>query len=215
MATVQSPEEQRVLLRNVDWATYERLLAEREKNPAPRFTYDKGRLEILSPLTLEHEECSDNVRFLVRLLAGEWGMDIRALGSMTLKREDIQGGVEPDGCFYIQSLKSVRGKRRIDPRMDPPPDLAIEIDITHPTLDKLPIYARFGVAEVWRYDGHRLDIYVLEGEQYSERAESAVLSGVTSSALDQLLTESQTLGSVEWERRVREWARELRNLSTK
>lgn len=210
MATVQSPEEQRVVLRHASWETYERLLEERGEDRVPRYAYDKGRLEIVSPLTPEHEESSRDIEFVVRLAAQGLGLAIRSFGSMTLKREDLEGGAEPDGCYYyIQREGDIRGKRRPDLAVDPPPDLVIEVDVTHPTLDKLPIYARFGVPQVWRYDGHRLEICVLEGDRYRESPQSVALPGVAAEALERLLAESREMDSVAWQGRVMEWTRGL------
>jgi Uma2 family endonuclease len=208
MATTQIPFEQRIVLPNVGWDTYERLLEGREGR-APRFTYDRGALEVVSPLLPEHEELSGNLRFVVRVLAEELGISIRDFGSMTLRREDLQGGLEPDGCFYIQNEPSIRAKARPDLRLDPPPDLAIEVDITHPSLDKLPVYARFGVPELWRYAGRALTIFSLEAGGYVERAESRVLAGVTARDLAGLLEASGRPDPAAWVRRVREWERGL------
>lgn len=209
MATVDIPGEQRVVLHNISWETYERLLNERGKRRYPRFTYDRGVLEIMSPVSLEHEESADNLRFLVRTLLEELGIDFRTAGSMSLKSREIEGGAEPDGCFYIQNEPGVRGQLRIDLSMDPPPDLAIEVDVTNPSLNKLLIYARFGLPEVWRHDGARLRIYVLRGDRYMESAESSVLPGVTADAMSELLEQSKLENARLWQRRVREWARRV------
>ena len=128
---------------------------------------------------------------------------------MTLKREDIEAGVEPDSSFYIGIEPLIRGKEEVDLSTDPPPDLVIEVDITNSSLDKLPVYARFGVPEVWRYAGGKLEIRVLVGGRYAESAESLVLPGVRADELTRLLEESGRTGSVAWARRVREWARGL------
>ena len=209
MATVQGTQEQRIVLRNVEWATYERLLSGREENKSPRFTYDRRMLEIVSPLTLRHEEPSRNIEFLVRVVTNGLGINVRSSGSMTLKREDIEAGAEPDSSYYIGSEPLVRGKEEVDLAVDPPPDLVIEVDVTNPSLDKLPVYARFGVPEVWRYAGGKLAIRVLVGGRYAESAESLVLPGVRAGELTRLLEESTRIGSVAWARRVREWARGL------
>ena len=205
MATAQETQEQRILLRNASWGTYERLLEEREGR-TPRLTYDRGVLEIMSPLTLRHEEPGENIRLLIRAVAEERGVDLRAAGSMTLKREDIEAGVEPDSSFYIGSEPLVRGKEEVDLSTDPPPDLVIEVDITNSSLDKLPVYARFGVPEVWRYAGGKLEIRVLVGGRYAESAESLVLPGVRADELTRLLEESGRMGSVEWAVSGGRWA---------
>lgn len=208
MAALESPQEQRVVLRNVSWEMYERLLAERDENQAPRFAYDRGMLEILTPLLREHEEYSSDAEFLVRTLAEELGTEITPVRAMTLKREDIEAGAEPDSSYYIQNEPSIRNNRRIDLSIHPPPDLVIEIDITSPSLNKLPIYTRFGVPEVWRYDGVALEIRVLRGDRYVISERSEVLSGVTADDLSELLGLSKHSGTLAWQRRVRDWAGE-------
>jgi Uma2 family endonuclease len=129
------------------------------------------------------------------------------VGSTTFKRGDIGLGFEPDASFYIENEERVRGKPRIDLYEDPPPDLVIEVDITSPSLDKFPIYARLGVHEVWRYDGTRATIFALGDGEYVEAGESAALPPLTSEVLTHFIAESASLGSTDWLRRVREWAR--------
>ena len=208
MATVLQPPDQRVVLRKVSWETYEGLLAGQEDSSAPRFTYDRGTLEIMSPLP-EHEEVNRALASLVENVAVEWRMSFRNLGSTTFKREDLGRGFEPDSCFYLRNAERMRGKARIDLTVDPPPDLVIEIDISHPSLDKLPIYAALGVPEVWRYEGGRLAVLVQEGDAYREREESLALPRVTTAALSDLPGESREMDPLDWILHVRDWARSL------
>jgi Uma2 family endonuclease len=204
--TVKSPAGQRVILHNVGWETYERLLADHENSSAPRFAYDRGELEIVSP-SPEHEHYNRSLALLVEILAEELDIDVYDLGSTTFRREDLERGFEPDSCFYVQNEEAIRGKDRIDLAVDPPPDLVIEIDITSPSLDKLPIYARLGVPEVWRYDGRRLAILKLEGERYAEADESTALPPVTGAVLSDFLRKSKTMRRTAWLKGVREWTR--------
>jgi Uma2 family endonuclease len=211
MATAVKPPEpiaQRVILPGVSWQTYERLLADFEDSHAAHFAYDQGVLEILV-LSAKHEEPNRTLALLIEMLALELDMDIRNLGSTTFKRADMLRGFEPDTCFYIQRVEQIRGKDEIDLTIDPPPDLVIEIDITHPSLDKLPIYAAVGVPEVWRYDGEAVTIYTLGQEIYSLSEVSRVLSGVTSRDLSRFIEESKQLKRPIWLRQVREWAQQL------
>ncbi len=115
MATVKSPPEQRTILYDVSWATYEQLLADNIDRPAPRFTYDRGTLEILVALSTEHEETKHTLAILVEMIAVEQGIDIRTVGSMTFKREDLAQGFEPDVSIYLQNEPRVRGVEQIDP----------------------------------------------------------------------------------------------------
>src|SRR5438876_12359159 len=204
-----TPAEQRVVLQNVSWETYEHLLADHLDASAPRFTFDRGVLEIMSPFS-EHEEYKEALSLLVELLADGLGMDIRNLGSTTFKRSQIERGFEADVCFYVQSAERMHGKVHIDPTVDPDPDLVIEIEITSPALNKLPIYAAFGVPEVWRYDGRQLRILQLTGIEYTERPESLAFPRVSSLELSQLVQQSMSLKRTEWLRTLRDWVRELR-----
>lgn len=205
METIKSPAERKVILHNVRWETYERLLAEQESSSAPRFTYDRGELEIMSPST-EHEEFNRTIALLVEIFAVEAGLDVRNVGSMTFRREDLERGFEPDSCFYVQNETRVSGKTQIDLAVDPPPDLVIEVDITSPSLNKLPIYAQIGVPEVWRYDGGRLGILRLERGEYGVVLASATLPPLTSSVLSNLVDKSRVTKRRAWIREVREWA---------
>ncbi len=206
METVKNPAEHRVILHNTSWETYERLMKERGENRVPRFVYDRGELEIMSPST-EHESIAYYIGLLVAVFAEEAGVDLYGAGSTTFDREDLERGFEPDACFYVRNAERVRGKPRIDLRLDPPPDLLIEVDITSPSLDKFPIYARASIPEIWRHDGERLAIFELRGEEYIEVAVSKTLSPLTSEALSSLIEESSSLDIVTWMRRVRGWSR--------
>jgi len=146
---------------------------------------------------------------LLPVVAEEMGVEVYSLGSTTFNREDLRRGFEPDSCFYLRNVPRVRGKDRIDLHVDPAPDVVVEIDITHPSLDKLPIYARIGVPEVWRYDGERLEILALEGGEYIAQPSSRALPAITADALTTLLPHSMGVGDIAWMRSVRAWARTL------
>lgn len=214
MAVAEHVQEQRILLRNISWETFEQLLEARGEARSPRYTYYRGELEVTSPILAEHGESDDNARFLVHILLSEWAIDVRGFGPLTLRREGIRGSVEPDGSFYIQSEERIRGRVLLDLGVDPPPDLVIEVEMTNPLLPKFPIYAQLGVPELWRYRRRRIEIYVLEGDRYVLSTQSSLLRGVTADALSELLTAKGSMGSTAWERRVREWARGLRGDAT-
>ena len=207
METIKSPAEQKVLLSNVSWETYERLLEDHLDSSVPRFTYDRGMLEILSP-SPEHEKLNRHIAQLVLAVTEEMGIEAEDLGSTTFRREDLERGFEPDSCFYIQNEEKIRGKDRIDLTVDPPPDLVIEVDITSPSVNKLPIYARLGVPEIWRYNGRDLKVLRLENDGYVEVSESITLSPLKSTTLSGLVERSKSLRRTVWLREVRDAARE-------
>lgn len=212
MSTVLKPTEmdrvQRVILPNISWETFERILAEHQNFSSPRFTYDEGILEIMSP-TAKHEEVNRTLALLVEIVAEEMSVDVRGLGSTTFKRQDLLKGFEPDSCFYIQSLAHIEGKDEIDLAVDPPPDLLIEIDITSPSLPRFPIFAKVGVPEVWRFDGSRVQILRLDKKQhYIESPNSRAFPQLTANVIADFLSDRKVLKSTAWLRRVRAWARE-------
>lgn len=209
MATVVSPKEERIILRGVSWQTYERLLTDLEDQSAPRLTYDRGVLEIMSPTT-EHEESNRAIALLVEVLAEELGNDLRNLGSTTFSRADLERGFEPDSCFYIQNAERIEGKVRLDMKVDPPPDLVVEIDITNSSLNKLPIFAQFRVPEVWRYDGEELTIFQLTQGEYVELEESVAFPLLTWDQLTQFIEESKSVRRTIWLRRLRDWVHQHR-----
>jgi Uma2 family endonuclease len=211
MSTVMSPPvqvgEQRVVISNVSWETYEGLLAALSDSSAPRLTYDHGMLEIMSPLR-KHEKPNRVLATVVQLVAEEWGVEGEDLGSTTFRRRELKQGVEPDSCFYLQNVERIRGEEEIDLAVDPPPDLAIEVEITSPAVNKFPIYARLGVPEIWLTDGLGVRILVLVAGQYQEGARSNVLPPLSASALSDFLEQSRTLKTLAWRKMVRNWARD-------
>jgi len=199
--------EERFVLRNVSWETYEHLLADHANSSAPRFTYAEGILEIMSPLN-EHERLKEFMADLVRVVAEERQVEFANFGSSTFRRPDLRRGIEPDSCFYVQNVELIRGKKEIDLTVDPPPDLVIEVEVTNPVLPKLPIYARLGVPEVWLYEVGEAKILRLRADKYEETEQSEVLPSLSRSRLSGFLKERETLTTLEWLRRVRAWARE-------
>ncbi len=206
METEKIASEQRTVLHNISWETYEHLLADHRDSSSPRFAYDQGVLEIMV-VSSRHERPNRLISLLVELVAAEMDLDLENLGSTTFRRKDLQRGFEPDSCFYIQSEERIRGKVEIDSDLDSPPDLVIEVDITSPSHDRFPIYAHFGVPEVWRYDGERVVVYELRNTEYVEVANSLALPWFTSDILTRLVAQGLTMRRTSWARKVREWAR--------
>jgi Uma2 family endonuclease len=209
MATVLTrPElgDRRMVLHDVSWATYEALLSDHVNRSVPHFTFDHGVLEIVSP-SFEHEDYNGILAEIVTVYAHKLGIRLRCSGSTTFRRGDWGYGFEPDSSFYIQNEPRIRGKIQIDPKVDPPPDLVIEIDISRSSLDKLPLYAQFGVPEVWRYDGEKMLVYRLAGEAYADSEESAVLPGLTAADVSRFLEQGRSLDPISWSQTLREWIR--------
>lgn len=175
------------------WEEYERLLDDLAGWPGMRVTYDRGRLEIMSP-SPEHEEYKEFILRIVHMVCDELGLPLEARGSTTWKRRQAEQGTEPDTCFYVTNAHRIIGKRNIDLESDPPPDVAVEIDITNESLSKLPIYAALEVPEIWRYDGRTARFYELADGRYRDIADSRVLPSLTSAKLTEALAQSQREG---------------------
>ena len=209
MATVMSTPDTSVVLHDVSWRTYESLLKDFVDRSSPRLTFDRGTLEIMSP-TKQHEEFNRILALLVDTASDELGLDVQSLGSTTFRREDLDRGFEPDSCFYFAEAGRVRRKKKVDLSFDPPPELVIEVDITSSSLPKDSIYATLGVPEVWRYDGKALRIGLLDGGNYVESKESAVIPILTADALSQFVELSATATRPKLLRTFREWIRSRR-----
>ncbi len=202
-----------LVLDNVDWRTYTRLLHIFAERPAFRLTYDRGRLEIMSPLP-EHES---DVAFLGRLavtLTEELGLTVKEGGSTSFRRRRHQRGLEPDRCYWIKSEPAVRGKRKLDLRVDPAPDLAIEVDVTSRSINRMKIYAVLGVPEVWRVEIETLKFYSLDTKRkYSEISHSLSFPLVASADLMGFLALRANQDEKAVARQFRAWAQQRRGSS--
>jgi Uma2 family endonuclease len=185
--------EQRVVLHELNWQAFESFLLALGEHRSARLAYNRGVLEIMSPLR-RHESAKRLIGRLIETWVAERGINVASMGSITLKREDLSRAVEPDECYYIQNEQIIRGRADIDLAQDPPPDLVLEIDITSPSLIRLPIYEALGVPEVWHYDGQELHLYSLHSESYISQDQSKVLFMFPVCFVPELLEEAKTLG---------------------
>jgi Uma2 family endonuclease len=201
----------RVRLSFVPWRMYARLIRAFEDRPRVRLTYDRGELEIMSP-TFQHDGGGRLLGALVYLLTEEFGLPIRRGGSTTLKRKLKQKGLEPDECFWIANASHLAGVHRLDLSIHPPPDLAIEVDVTRSSLDRMGIYVALNVPEVWRLDDDALSFHVLGPEnQYRQSELSPTFPGVTAADLLPFMRDARDAPDQnEVTRRFREWVRQRR-----
>ena len=204
--------EQRVILSNVSWQTFEQLLKELGDKRSTRLAYNEGLLEIMSPLG-PHENSNRFIESLIGAIADELNLNFKRFGSLTLKREKKLKGAEPDSCYYLQNEPLVRSKQEIDLDNDPPPDLVLEIDITSGSLDKRPIYAAVGVPELWRYDGKKLEVFVLQpsNRDYQKVNQSPTLPWMPLDVIPRFIRQSLVDGETATLRAFRAWVREQQN----
>jgi Uma2 family endonuclease len=159
----------------------------------------------------EHEELNRSLAYLIEALVTELDLESRSLGSATFRREDLDRGFEADSCFYIQSASQVAGKRKIDLRIDPPPDLVIEVELTSSALDKLDLYAGLRVPELWRRTADSVRIFRLVSGRYEESPSSVAFPFLTAEKLSELLRQGRNARRSQWIRSLREWLSSVRN----
>jgi Uma2 family endonuclease len=200
------PEGSRIVLYNVSWDTYEQLLAAFAEHPKLRMNYYQGTLELMTPLP-EHETYAWNFGRLITVLTEEMGMEIRGLKSTTWRFQPKAAGKEADECFYIQNEAKVRNKLDFDLKSDPPPDLAIEIDVSNSSIDKMAIYAELQVPEVWRYEQGKLTINLLTDTGYVESETSLAFSSFPVKEVTKFIQLDSQKGENARVREFREWVR--------
>lgn len=177
-------EDSVIVLSNATWADYERLLEMRGDHSVPRIRFLEGRIEIMSP-SESHEAIKSVIGRLVETWCLERGVEFRTVGSWTLQDKKARAGAEPDECYVF-------GER-------PPgtwPDLAIEVVWTRGGLDKLEIYRKLGVREVWFWKKNRITVHHLRDGQYAEASESAVLPGIDVAELATFLDRPTTSAAI-------------------
>jgi Uma2 family endonuclease len=199
-----------VLIHHLSWQEFESILEELGDDRSTRVAYNDGTLEIMTPLP-EHEADKEIIGDLLKALLEELDIEFLSLGSTTFKNQKMLKGIEPDQCFYIQNEAAVRGKKRLDLNIDPPPDLALEIDVTSRTHPDT--YAALGVPELWRREGNQIQINVLRNGQYLEVEASAIFPGLQiQDIIPQYIEMSQTLGRNQAMKAFRQWVRAQINL---
>jgi Uma2 family endonuclease len=204
--TILDPSEGRIVIHGLDWGDYVKMLqiiGDRHIH----VTYDEGTMEVRMP-SQRHEQAAQLLGFFVPQLADELEVDYEPLGMTTWKRPDMEKGLESDQCYYIRHAAIVREKDELDLEVDPPPDLAIEVDITSSSLSRMEIYAELRVPEVWRYDGQRLTMYQLQPDgRYRACETSLSFPGLQPADVERFVEMGRTTAKRQWSRAIREWVR--------
>jgi Uma2 family endonuclease len=205
-AVLPAEGERRFLIRDVGWQGYQDLLRMVGDRPI-RLTYDRGDVELMSPL-FKHEREKSLLARIVEIITEELEIPMMSAGSTTLKREDLDRGLEADESYYLDDLSRVRDTEELDLLVDPPPDLAIEIEITRSALNRLGIYGALGVPEIWRFDGRNLRILERQIDgAYREVPGSDFLPWISIDEVKRFLLEEESRDETRWARGFREWVR--------
>ncbi len=178
------------IFHDVSWEAYEQLSDELVDRSGVRVSFYEGTLEVMTTST-EHDFYEDLLQNLVRLLSLRLMFRFRSFGRATMKKSKAQTGKEPDGCYFIKSCDLIGRRKRLDFESDPPPDIAVEIDLSTKSIPKLPIYHALRVAEVWIYDGTKLTIHRWSDQGYVSVEKSEELPFVTSQLLTSFLNDAE------------------------
>ena len=200
---IQVPEPGFVI--ETDWKGYLRILRAVGDRHL-RVTFDRGRLEIMSP-SEEHEQIKTFMAIFLETVLAESNIDFRPGGSMTFKRRDLRRGLEPDECYWVTHWRAVLGRGHYDPRRDPPPDLALEVEVTRSMLDRIGIYEVLGVPEIWRWTSDDRLVFLCRAPSgaYDERARSPILRHLAPEAIMQQIRRGLDMSSTQWIRSLRQW----------
>jgi Uma2 family endonuclease len=182
------PADSLITLRHIPWEEYEELLVQLgEDRNGLRISYDEGTLQVMT-LSPEHEKYVRFFETLMTTIRLRLRLNILSFGSSTMKKRLRSKGTEPDACFYIQTASVIGNRMQLDFATDPPPDVAVEVDMHHGSISKFPIYAALGVPEIWHFDGQQLTIHHLAQESYVVTETSRALPLLTSRILTDFLT---------------------------
>lgn len=198
--------ERRVVLRSLTWEGYQSIAKLLSPDRNTRLTYSQGVLEITMPLQI-HEFSAWLIGRFIYILVSELSLNLKTMGSTTLDREVLDRSAEPDAAYYIKNQHLVAGLT-INLDRDPPPDIVVEVDITHTDIDKLRLYAAMGVPELWRYNGEVWRIYQLEGSTYKEVETSPTFTFVPKTKLYEFLAVAKN-NEMQADRDLRTWVQSL------
>lgn len=197
--------EQRIVLRGIGWDGFEAILRVIGDQPGVRLSYDRGDLELMSP-SVDHEVFKTRFGRMVETLTMELDIPCEGAGSTTWKKQLEDQGLEADECYYITKSPRVAGRRIIDLNVDPPPDLAIEVEISRSALDRMGIYAALRVPEVWRFDGETLIVEVLQEDgTYAPQSTSPSFPFLPLDRLVDWIYAADSVSQTTWIRQFRDW----------
>src|SRR5438132_4856646 len=192
----QLPADSFLIRENVSWEEYEDLLEQVGEATWLRIAYDDGTLEIMT-VGPKHENYATFIEALVGIIRLRRRMNIRFFGSSTMRKEKKRKGIEPNACFYIQTAEALGNRIDLDFEKDPPPDVAVEVDVTRHSISKFGIYAGLGVPEIWLYDGNELKIYLLKQDEYVPATESQALPILSGPVLTKFLSQLREEGELQ------------------
>ncbi len=199
-----------VTFRDLSWSDFEMMVVIKGERSRPRLIYNHGRLTLVSP-SQAHEEGIDLIDTLIKEICVGLRIPYKAIRQTLLRRQELNRGIEGDGTYYITHEPVVRSIKRIDLDTEPPPDLAVESEITHPATEALAVWQHFGVPEVWVFNGRKksLSIRLLDDKRgYVESQASRSFPFLSAQEILAWITETKDESQTDWQIRLRDWVRD-------
>lgn len=214
MGRKPTPTEKRVTLSGVSWQSFETLLVELGQTRTARLTYDRGKLEMMTPLE-EHDRCLRLIESLILVIADELYLKVYSIGSVLLTLPDLGRAIQPDAIYSLEDVQ-LQKRAELDMTQADPPELAVEVAIGKGSLDRESIYASMGIPEIWRYTTMigddvlkgNLQVYQLQGERYVATTNSKLFPALTGKRVQEFLEQSDAIGLAQALIVLREWSKE-------
>jgi Uma2 family endonuclease len=216
MATVTTEHErdtgtegdQCVVMRGIGWDGYTKVLRARGERSIPRMVYLDGDLYLMSP-AYEHEDLAEALGIFVHEVVTSLGIKHARMGTTTFRRKKNSGGAQGDKAYYLTNAPRIRGKKKLNLRTDPPPDLVIEAVNTHKADAAVEVWRRFGVPEIWVEDGEALTILALQPNgQYAQVTSSIAFPFISAAEIHDWVTRPRPDQDTKWSLDLREWIAE-------
>jgi Uma2 family endonuclease len=206
--TMEADGDQCVVFRDIDWKGYSTFLRVRGEQSVPRMIYLDGSLFLVSP-SFSHEYITERLGWLVLVLVEELDMPCVPSRSTTFRRRAKRGGVEGDLSYYLANESRVRGKKQINVKIDPPPDLAVEVVRTHDADAALEVYRRVRVPEVWVYEEELTILAIQPDGRYAPIPRSLAFPILEASEITTWIQKPRTQSETAWVKELRRWVAEI------
>lgn len=207
-AVAHLPENSNIEIHNVSWESYEELLNQLNDPKGLHISYNNGTLTAMT-VSAEHEKYVAFINRLISQLAFRLSLNVLFFGGPTIKKSKLLKGNEPDACYYVQNAQTLGNRINLDFETDPVPDIVVEVDIHHDSLDKFSIYAAFGVGEIWRFDGQSFSIHILQQDHYSESESSLALPMLSGKIMSKFLSQMRDEGELQTVKAFDKWVQSL------
>lgn len=202
------PAGAEVTFYNASWDDYEELLEQVGEASGLRISYNDGKLKVMS-LSSEHEKYAQFINRLISQISFRLRLNILFFGSATMRKQKRTKGNEPDACFYVQTADVIGNRIHLDFAVDPPPDVVVEVDVHHRSVENDPIYAALSVPEIWRYDERTVTMLHLQGDEYIPSERSLALPVLSAQTLTEYLTQMRQEGELAAILAFDEWLQSL------